>query len=233
MPTPVATLEEDVQTLGSHGRWHQVSSRRELISWFQRLPPSEVQSMFNDEETLALRPILKLIETNGAMFFTHARFIMDRIVSYHCDDQFPDNIPFFLHITRSLYRCIYEQSKLLRLAQRLALLRGSGSDHDKNQQQDLGFLAQDIDGTLKVLEEDVRFLVGEASIREGKIVGWVSKFAALFLPVSLLATILSISNPGWTRWAILGGLSVPFVVVLGYFMYFWKPASLHALRSHN
>jgi hypothetical protein len=65
----------------------------------------------------------------------------------------------------------------------------------------------------------VKFLVGEASVREGKIVGWVSKFAALFLPVSLLATILSISDPGYMRWAILGGLSVPFVLISIYLMF--------------
>jgi len=77
----------------------------------------------------------------------------------------------------------------------------------------------------------VRFLVGEASIQEGKVVGWVSKFAALFLPVSLLATILSISDPGYARWAILGGLSVPFVLISIYFMFFWKPAYFNSLRS--
>lgn len=89
--------------------------------------------------------------------------------------------------------------------------------------KDFNFLAEEMDRALKALEEDVRFLVSTASIREGKIVGWVSKFAALFLPVSLLATILTISDPGYTRWAILGGLSMPFLLISIFFMFFWKP----------
>ncbi len=81
-----------------------------------------------------------------------------------------------------------------------------------------------MDSALKAIEEDVKFFVGEASIEEGKIVGWVSKFAALFLPVSLLATILSINDTGYARWAIFGCLSGPFVLISIYFMFFWKPA---------
>jgi len=59
------------------------------------------------------------------------------------------------------------------------------------QEQDLDFLIKGLGDALKAIEEDVRFLVGEASVQEGKIVGWVSKIATLFLPVSLLATILN------------------------------------------
>ena len=76
----------------------------------------------------------------------------------------------------------------------------------------------------------MKFLVGEASVREGKIVGWVSKFAALFLPVSLLATILSISDPSYVKWAILGGLSVPFVLISIYLMFMF-PTYFDSLRS--
>ncbi len=163
------------------------------------------------------------------MFLAHARYIMNRVLMPHCDAQFPDSIPFFLHISRSLHRCIHEQQRLLRCALHIASLRG-GEDIAE-QKQDFGFLASDMDGMQRALEEDVRFLVGETSIREGKIVGWVSKFAALFLPVSLLATILSLSDPGYKRWAILGGLSVPFVLISIYSMFFWKPAYFKSLRS--
>jgi len=212
----------DAENLGTDGRRHQVSSRQELISWLQRLTPDEAKALFNDHEQLALRPVLKIVESNGVMFLAHARYIMNRVLMPQCDAQFPDSIPFFQHISRSLHHSIHEQQRLLRYALRVASLRGG--DDIAEQKQDFGFLAGDMDGMLKALEEDVRFLVGEASIREGKIVGWVSKFAALFLPVSLLATILSINDPGYTRWAILGGLSVPFVLTSIYFMFFWKPA---------
>jgi len=212
----------DAENLGTDGRRHQVSSRQELISWLQRLTPDEAKALFNDHEQLALRPVLKIVESNGVMFLAHARYIMSRVLKPQCDAQFPDSIPFFLHISRSLHRAIHEQQRLLRYALRVASLRGG--DDIAEQKQDFGFLAGDMDGMLKALEEDVRFLVGAASIREGKIVGSVSKFAALFLPVSLLATILSISDPGYTRWAILGGLGVPFVSISIYFMFFWKPA---------
>lgn len=222
-------LRDDAENLGTDGRQHQVSSRQELISWLQRLTPDEAKALFNDHEQLALRPILKIVESNGVMFLAHARYIMNRVLMPHCDAQFPDSIPFFLHISRSLHRCIHEQQRLLRCALHIASLRG-GEDIAE-QKQDFGFLASDMDGMQRALEEDVRFLVGETSIREGKIVGWVSKFAALFLPVSLLATILSLSDPGYKRWAILGGLSVPFVLISIYSMFFWKPAYFKSLRS--
>jgi hypothetical protein len=199
------------------------------MSWLQRLTPDEAKALFDDHEQLALRPVLKIVESNGVMFLAHARHIMTRILTRHCDAQFPESIPFFLHISRSLHRYIHDQQRVLRYSLRVASLRGG--DDIAEQKQDFAFLAGDMDGALKALEEDVRFLVGEASIREGRIVGWVSKFAALFLPVSLLATILSISDPGYARWAILGGLSVPFVLISIYFMFFWKPAYFNSLRS--
>jgi hypothetical protein len=220
-------LDDDAENLGTDGRQHQVSSRRELISWLQRLTPDEAKALFDDHEQLALRPVLKIVEACGVMYLAHARYIMNRVLTRHCDAQFPDSIPFFLYISRSLHRYTHEQQRLLRYALYVASLRGG--DDITEQMQDFGFLASDMDGVLKALEEDVSFLVGEVSIREGKIVGWVSKFAALFLPVSLLATILSISDPGYGRWAILGGLSVPFVLISIYFMFFWKPAYFNSL----
>jgi hypothetical protein len=153
---------------------------------------------------------------------------MSRMLTRHCDDKFPDSIPFFLRISRSLHRHIHDQQRLLRYALRIASLKGG--EKIAEQIEDFGFLTEEMDRALKALEEDVRFLVSAASIREGKIVGWVSKFAALFLPVSLLATILAISDPGYTRWAILGGLSVPFVLISIFFMFFWKPPHLDSLR---
>jgi hypothetical protein len=222
-------LDDDAENLSTDGRRHQVSARRELMSWLRRLTPDEAKALFDDHEQLALRPVLKIVESNGVMFLAHARHIMTRILTRHCDAQFPESIPFFLHISRSLHRYIHEQQRVLRYSLRVASLRGG--DDIAEQKQDFAFLAGDMDGALKALEEDVRFLVGEASVREGKIVGWVSKFAALFLPVSLLATILSISDPGYARWAILGGLSVPFVLISIYFMFFWKPAYFNSLRS--
>ena len=198
------------------------------MSWLQRLTPDEAKALFDDQVQLALRPVLKIVESNGVMFLAHARYIMNRILTRHCDAQFPESIPFFLHISRSLHRSTHEQQRILRYSLRVASLRGG--DDIAEQKQDFAFLAGDMDGALKALEEDVRFLVGEASIWEGKIVGWVSKFAALFLPVSLLATILSISNPGYARWAILGGLSVPFVLISIYFMFFWKPVSFNSVK---
>lgn len=221
-------LDDDAENLGTNSRWRQVSSRQELISWLQRLTPDEAKTLFDDHEQLALRPILQIVESNSTMFLAHARYIMTRMLTRQdCDVLFPDSIPFFLRVARSLHRHIHAHQRLLRYALRIASLRGG--DDIAEQKQGFDFLASDMDGALKALEEDVRFLVGEASIREGKIVGWVSKFAALFLPVSLLATILSISGPGYVRWAILGGLGVPFILISVYFMFFWKPAYFNSL----
>ncbi len=155
------------------------------------------------------------------MFLVHAQYIMSRMLNLFCDDSFPNSIPFFISISRTLHRHILDHQKLLGYALRVASLRGG--ENIAEQIEDFDFLAEEMDKALKALEEDVRFLASTASIREGKIVGWVSKFAAIFLPVSLLATILAISDPGYTRWAILGCLSVPFVLISIFFMFFWKP----------
>jgi hypothetical protein len=115
---------------------------------------------------------------------------------------------------------IYDHQRILRLALRVASLRGG--EEIAEQIQDFKFLMEDMKVVLKSLEEDVRFLAAAASIREGKIVGWVSKFACLFLPVYLLANILSISEAGYTGFAILVGLGVPFVLISIYFMFSWN-----------
>jgi hypothetical protein len=77
---------------------------------------------------------------------------------------------------------IYDHQRILRLALRLASVTGSGKFVE--QIQDFKFLMEDMKSVLKSLEEDVRFLADDASINEGMVVGWVSKFAGLFLPVS-------------------------------------------------
>jgi len=177
-----------------------------------------------------MRHVLERVESSGVMSLSYARHIMNRIFAHSCDAQFPDSIPFFLEISRALQRHINEQKRLQHNALFVASIRCSG-DGIAEQRENFGFLDRNMDDKLKTLEEDVRFLVAEASIREGKIVGWVSKFAALFLPVSLLATILSISDPGYTRWAILGGLSVPFVLISIYLMFFWNPENDNGLKS--
>jgi hypothetical protein len=194
----------------------------------KRLTPDETKALFNDQEQLALRPVLKLVERNGTMFLSHARSIMSRILTRHCDAKFPDSIPFFLYSSRSLHRYIHQQQRLLRNTLHIASLR-SGDDIAE-QEADFEFLDKELNRVLNALEEDVKFLVGEASVREGKIVGWVSKFAALFLPVSLLATILSISDPGYIRWVTLGGLSVPFVLISIYLMFMF-PAYFDGLGT--
>jgi hypothetical protein len=221
IPSPVSLLEdEDTEQPELDRRGQQVSARRELISWVQRLKPNEVKALFDDQEQLALRPVLKIVESSGTMFLDHARYLMACILIHHCDPQFPDSIPFSLQISRALHRYIHKEQRVLQSTLRIASM--TGGDDITEQEQDLDFLINGMGDELTAIEEDVRFLVGEASIQEGKIVGWVSKFATLFLPVSLLATILSISDPGYTKWAILGSLSVPFVLISVYFMFFFK-----------
>lgn len=145
-----------------------------------------------------------------------------------CDDMFPNSITFFLSVARALHRHVLGQRRLLLYAVRIASLRGGKDIAELREGFD--FLGVDMDRMLQILEDDVRFLTLKASIKEGQLVGLVSKFAALFLPVSLLATILTISDPGYMRWAILGGLSVPFVLISIFFMFFWKPPHVDHLE---
>lgn len=109
---------------------------------------------------------------------------------------------------------------------RVASLRGGNGLVEEL--EGLNHLKEEMDRQLRLLEADARFLVAGASINEGKIVGSVSKLAFLFLPLSLLATILAI-NDDYIRFIILGALSVPFILVSVYLMFFWKPSNIDRL----
>jgi hypothetical protein len=216
----ITSVDDDSDTPANNGRGNQVSCREELVRWLHQLKPQDAKVLFDDHETLALRPILKTVERASVTFLAHVRYMTSRIVTRHYDEGFPDSIPFFFQVLRFMHWEIYDHQRILRLALCVAALKGG--EEIAEQIQDFKFLMEDMKGVLKSLEEDVRFLAAAVSIREGKIVGWVSKFACLFLPVSLLANILSISDPGYTRFAILGGLGVPFVLISIYFMFFWN-----------
>jgi len=223
-------IDDNSDAISSSGRGGQVSSREELVAWFRRLKPEDAKAVFHDHEALALRPVLKIVERKTATFLAQARYFMSRMAYGHFDAKFPDSIPFSLRVARSLNSNLHDQQKVLGLAMRVALLKGAKIIAE--QMKDLQFLMDDMEGALKALEEDVRFLASAASISEGKIVGWVSKFAFLFLPVSLLSTILTIDDD-YVRFAILGGLSVPFVLIATYFTFFWKPSDIDSLRSYT
>lgn len=223
-------IEEKSDSIGSSGRGSQLSSRTEIVNWLQRMKPQEAKALFDDHEPLAIRPVLKIVERTSSTFLAQARYFMSRIAYGHFDEQLPDNIPFSLHVSRSLYTNIHDQQKIIGLAMRVALLKCGNEIAE--QIQDLQSLRDDMEGALKALEVDIRFLASAASISEGKIVGLVSKFALLFLPVSLLSTILTI-NDDYVRFAILGGLSVPFVLITVYFTFFWKPSDIDSLRSYT
>jgi hypothetical protein len=183
--------------------------------------------LFNDREALAVRPVLKIVERASAMFLQHTQWIMNRIVNQHCDKEFPDSIPFFLTISRNLHRHLHFHRRILSHAVRIATLQGANGMVE--QIDDLNHLKSEIDEALSALKEDVRFIVSVASIKEGQVVGLISKLAFYFLPLSLLATILSINNDN-LRFYILGGLSVPFVLILTYFMFYFKPSNIDSLR---
>ncbi|PMD37100.1 hypothetical protein L207DRAFT_515509 [Hyaloscypha variabilis F] len=212
---PVTSLED--QNFGIDRGRHQVSTRREIISWLQDLTANEVNAIFNDSNQLALQPVLKIVEKGSAMFLNHIRYLMQRILVRVCDEKFPDSTAFFLEISRSLEAYIYIHQKLMCSVLRVAKLRGG--DDITEIERDFSYLADDLEFEVKVIKENVRFFVAEASIQEGKRVGWLSKLATVFLPVTLLATILSINDLGHTKWAILGGLGVPFVLILIFLMF--------------
>lgn len=223
-------IDDNSDARDNDGRRNQISSQKELVTWLQGLKPQDAKALFGDNEPLALRPVLKIVERTSATFLSHARYIMRRILFGHFDEQLPDSIPFSLRVSRALHANIHDQREILGLAMRVASLKGGGNFAE--QMQDLKFLTDDMEGTLKALEEDVRFLASVASISEGKVVGWISKFAFLFLPVSLLSTILTI-NDDYIRFTILGGLSLPFILISMYFIFFWKPADIDSLRSYT
>lgn len=222
----IVTVDDDPDTLPKDGRLKQVSCREELVAWLQRLKPEEAKALFDDRELLALHPVMKIVERASATFLQHARRIMSRIVTQHCDKNFPDSIPFFLTISRALHRHIHDQQYILSQAMRIATLRGG--DNMAEQIQDFTHLNNSMEASLNALEEDVRFIVSVASIKEGQIVGLISKLAFYFLPLSLLATILTINDDN-LRFYILGGLSIPFILVSTYFMFYFKPSNVDSL----
>ncbi|KAE9378593.1 hypothetical protein N431DRAFT_326902 [Stipitochalara longipes BDJ] len=212
---PVTSTE--AENFGVDRRLHQASTRREIVSWLQSLTADEAKALFDDCNQLALQPILKIVENSGAMFLDHVRYLMQRIHVRVCDETFPYSSAFFLEVSHSLQIHINKHKSLMSSTLRVAKVHNS--DNITNVERDFGYLVDDMENELKKLKEHVRLFVAEASIQEGKMVGWVSKWAVVFLPVSLLATILSINDPGYIKWAILVGLGVPFVLILIFLMF--------------
>jgi len=128
------------------------------------------------------------------MFLTYAQYTVTRILTLHCDNKFPNSIQFALRVLRYLHGYIRDQEQLLQGNLRVANLKGSKIIEE--QTQDIEYLVQDLESTLKAVDEDVRFFVAASSIKEGKLVAMVSKLAFLFLPVSAWAAVMSINGPG-------------------------------------
>jgi hypothetical protein len=226
MGYPMVSVDDDAH-VDLRGQTAQVSARETLIRWLKRQNPQAAMTLFDDAEPLALQPALKLVEETGATFLSHALYVMARITTRHCDSMFPDSVPFFLRTSRSLYRHLHDQLRVLKSAARLAPLRGGVGL--AQQVQDIDSLRDDMEKAVSALKEDVRFLVAAATIREGIIVGRVTKFAFLFAPLSLLAAVLAIQDESYLRIKIFGGLGGGFLVISGLVL-FWKPSHLDRLR---
>jgi hypothetical protein len=92
----ITSVDDDSDTTANNGRRNQVSCRGELVRWLHQLKPQDAKVLFDDNEALALRPVLKTVERASLTFLTHARYIMSRVVVHHCDEDFPDSIPFLM-----------------------------------------------------------------------------------------------------------------------------------------
>jgi hypothetical protein len=214
-------------------RRKQVSCRDELVGWLQQLPKEEVLALFNNNnsEPPALCPILKVIEANSVMFLAYAQNTITRILTRHCDKEFPDSIQFALRVLRHLHGYIHDQQRFLQENIRVAYLKGG--QNIEEQTKDIECLMQDLERVLKALEEDVRFFVFISSIKEGKLVAVVSKLAFLFLPVSAWAAVMSISGPGqegYTRFIIFGSLTIPSLLISTFIIFFWKQSNIDSLE---
>jgi hypothetical protein len=210
-----------------------VSCRHELVGWLQQLQKEEALALFDDNnsEPLALCPILKVVEEASIMFLTYAQYTVTRILTLHCDDKFPNSIQFALRVLRYLHGYIQDQQQLLQENLRVANLKGSKIIEE--QTQDIKYLVQDLESTLKAVDEDVRFFVAASSIKEGKLVAMVSKLAFLFLPVSAWAAVMSINGPGqegYTRFIIFGSLTLPSLLISAFIIFFWKPSNVDSLE---
>jgi hypothetical protein len=134
-------------------------------------------------------------------------------------------------VLRYLHGYIQDQQQLLQENLRVANLKGSKIIEE--QTQDIEYLVQDLESTLKAVDEDVRFFVAASSIKEGKLVSMVSKLAFLFLPISAWAAVMSINGPGqegYTRFIIFGSLTLPSLLISAFIIFFWKPSNVDSLE---
>jgi len=235
LPDPVSSIDGDSPSNipSSIDRSKQVPCRVELLGWLQQLQKEEALALFdnNNSEPLALSLILKVIEETSVMFLAYAQYTMARILTRHCEDDFPDSIQFALRVLRFLHRYIHDHQRLLQENLRIAYLKGSKIIEE--QAQDIECLAQDFERTLKALDEDVRFFVATSSIKEGKLVAMVSKLAFLFLPISTWAAVMSINGPGqegYTRFIIFGSLTLPSLLISAFIIFLWKPSNVDSVE---
>jgi hypothetical protein len=68
----IASVDDDSDTQAHNGRCNQVSCREELARWLQQLQPQVAKALFDDNEPLALRPVLKIVERASATYLAHA-----------------------------------------------------------------------------------------------------------------------------------------------------------------
>jgi hypothetical protein len=232
---PVSSLYDSFSSnaLLPKDRRKQVSCRDELIGWLEQLPKEEALALFDDNDVgpLALSPILTVVEAFSVMFLTYARHTMTRILTRHCDKEFPDSIQFALRMLRHLHGFVHDHQRLLQENLRVSYLKGNKNIEE--QTKDIEYLVQDSERVVKALEEDVRFFVAISSIKEGKLVAMVSKLAFLFLPVSTWAAVMSINGPGqdgFTRFIIFGSLTLPSLLISTFIIFFWKPSNVDSLE---
>jgi hypothetical protein len=205
----------------------QVSTRDILKSWLCKLPPGRASVLFSNLEYFALEPLAQLFTDHMIGFIEVAYLQRYLTVGFHLESDLGLDLDDPLSSARLLHE---HGDDAVRCIERFAMvLEARSPEEHKHLAADVDYLLNTMKRLVSRLENGVNFLAQGVSIKENRIsmaqttlVTKVSKLAFLFVPVSTVAAILSISGPD-SRFIILGVVCGPFVVFLSLAMFLFTP----------
>ncbi|KAH0538895.1 hypothetical protein FGG08_004551 [Glutinoglossum americanum] len=200
----------------------QLSCRKEVVGWLQKLSVTESAALFHQAEPLAVCPLVRVSAAQSSLFLFEARNNLNRIFNKQHDHKFPDDPKFCLHITRRLHKHLYIYRQHLEQNIQVIAAKSVDGTNEPAITQDIVFLRQEMDSLLRRVEEDVKFLAFNMSIHQAELVNYLTKIAILFIPVSTIAAVFAIPGPG-LRFAIFGAVTGSVIAILCFCMFVWNP----------
>ena len=173
---------------------------------------------------------MRIMACFTAMFLSDTRSSINRIMLHLHDHNFPSDPDLDVRISRRLCRNIEVHRRDLEVNMRIIRARTPPHLADKKTEADIEHLLGTMSLLLTRLENDVQFLASNLSIEQARLVNILAKIGILFVPVTTVAAVLSIPEPG-SRFVVFGAVSVPVVLALSFWLFMSNKQISGGVRS--